>query len=184
VGKFTPLNIPSWRSGREYPFILTTGRVLEHWHGGSMTRNSALNEAYPEARLEMNPADAVMHGITDGMAVRVTSRRGEVVLRATVTEKTTVGVLFIPMHFDCRQPADQRCADPQAKIPVQSLRRQVFPAQDDSSHPEAVLHRGPYWKLPGIDSSYFGWNLQNQLPPFPMPCGSSIGRSSAAALSR
>ena len=55
-----------------------------------MTRNSALNEAYPEARVEMHPADAEMHGITNNMPVRVSSRRGQIVLRATVTEKTAV----------------------------------------------------------------------------------------------
>src|SRR4026207_216362 len=65
----------------EYPFVLTTGRLLEHWHGGTMTRSSALNEAYPEARVEMHPADAEMHGITNNMPVRVTSRRREIVLR-------------------------------------------------------------------------------------------------------
>ena|SRR5690349_6160720 len=64
-----------------------------------MTRNSALNEAYPEARVEIHPADAEMHGITNNMPVRVTSRRGEIVLRTTVIEKTTVGVVFIPWHF-------------------------------------------------------------------------------------
>ena len=63
-GKFHPLEfIPVMEEADdEYPFILTTGRVLEHWHGGSMTRNSSLNEAYPEARVEMHPADAEIHG--------------------------------------------------------------------------------------------------------------------------
>jgi formate dehydrogenase alpha subunit len=149
-GKFTPLEfIPVMEEADdEYPFILTTGRVLEHWHGGSMTRHSALNEAYPEARLEMNPADAGMHGITDGMAVRVTSRRGEVVLRATVTEKTTVGVVFIPMHFAeaAANLLTNDALDPQAKIPeYKACAVQVFPARDNElAHPEAVLHRGRY----------------------------------------
>ncbi|KAA0257928.1 MAG: formate dehydrogenase subunit alpha, partial [Chloroflexi bacterium] len=62
----------------EYPFILTTGRLLEHWHGGTMTRNSALNEIYPEARVEIHPADAEIHGIKHGDPVRLQSRRGEV----------------------------------------------------------------------------------------------------------
>ena len=63
----------------EYPFILTTGRVLEHWHGGSMTRHSQLDALYPEALVELNPVDAEMLGIGDGAAVRVASRRGEIV---------------------------------------------------------------------------------------------------------
>ena len=60
----------------EYPFILTTGRVLEHWHGGTLTRHSKLDDLYPEARIEINPADAARLKIEDGQAVRVSSRRG------------------------------------------------------------------------------------------------------------
>jgi predicted molibdopterin-dependent oxidoreductase YjgC len=117
----------------EYPFILTTGRLLEHWHGGTMTRNSALNEAYPEARVEMHPADAEMHGITNNMPVRVTSRRGEIVLRATVTEKTTVGVVFIPWHFAeaAANLLTNDALDPEAKIPeFKACAVQVFPARE------------------------------------------------------
>jgi predicted molibdopterin-dependent oxidoreductase YjgC len=132
----------------EYPFILTTGRVLEHWHGGTMTRHSALNEAYPEARVEVNPVDAEMHGIADGMAVRVSSRRGEVVLRATVTEKTTVGVLFIPFHFAeaAANLLTNDALDPQAKIPeFKACAVQVFAARESElPHPEAILNRGRY----------------------------------------
>jgi predicted molibdopterin-dependent oxidoreductase YjgC len=52
-----------------------------------MTRHSSLNEAYPEARVEMRPADAEMHGITNNMPVCVISRRGVIVLRCTVAEQ-------------------------------------------------------------------------------------------------
>ena len=149
-GKFTPLEfIPVMEEADdEYPFILTTGRVLEHWHGGTMTRHSALDEAYPEARLQINPADAEMHGITNGMAVRVTSRRGEVVLRATVTDKTTVGVVFIPMHFAeaAANLLTNDVLDPQAKIPeFKACAVQVFPARDSElPNPDAILSRGRY----------------------------------------
>jgi len=149
-GKFHPLDyVPVMEEADdEYPFVLTTGRVLEHWHGGTMTRNSALNEAYPEARVDINPADAGMHGITDGMAVRVSSRRGEVVLRATVTEKTTVGVVFIPMHFAeaAANLLTNDVLDPQAKIPeFKACAVQIFPAREaDLAHPEVILERGRY----------------------------------------
>jgi predicted molibdopterin-dependent oxidoreductase YjgC len=149
-GKFTPLDfIPVMEEADdEFPFILTTGRVLEHWHGGTMTRHSALNEAYPEARIEINPADAEMHGITNDMAVRVSSRRGEVVLRATVTDKTTVGVVFISMHFAeaAANLLTNDALDPQAKIPeFKACAVQVFPAREnDLPHPEILLHRGRY----------------------------------------
>jgi formate dehydrogenase alpha subunit len=149
-GKFTPLDfIPVMEEADdEYPFILTTGRVLEHWHGGSMTRHSALDEAYPEARVEINPADAAMHGISDGMTVRVTSRRGTVVLRASVTEKTTVGVVFIPMHFAeaAANLLTNDALDPQAKIPeFKACAVQVFPAREEElARPQAILNRGRY----------------------------------------
>jgi len=149
-GKFTPLDfVPVMEEpDDEYPFILTTGRVLEHWHGGSMTRNSKLDELYPEARLEIHPMDAEIHGIADGMPVRVTSRRGEVVLRASVTEKTTVGVVFIPMHFAeaAANLLTNDVLDPEAKIPeFKACAVQVFPARErDLQNPEAVTERGRY----------------------------------------
>jgi formate dehydrogenase alpha subunit len=132
----------------EYPFILTTGRLLEHWHGGTMTRHSAIDEIYPEARVEMHPADAEMHGITDGMPVRVTSRRGEIVVRATVTEKTTVGVVFLPWHFveAAANLLTNDALDPQAKIPeFKACAVQVFPARESElPNPENVVQRGRY----------------------------------------
>ena len=149
-GKFFPLDyVPVMEEADdEYPFILTTGRVLEHWHGGTMTRNSALNEAYPEARVDMNPADAEMHGIRNGDPVRVTSRRGEVVLRVTVTEKTSIGVVFIPFHFAeaAANLLTNDALDPQAKIPeFKACAVQVFAVREDElAHPEVVLERGRY----------------------------------------
>jgi predicted molibdopterin-dependent oxidoreductase YjgC len=149
-GRFTPLEyIPVMeQADDEFPFVLTTGRVLEHWHGGTMTRHSALNDVFPEARVEINPADAEMHGISDGMAVRVKSRRGELVARAIVTSKTTVGVVFIPFHFAeaAANLLTNDALDPQAMIPeFKACAVQVFPARDlDLPHPEVRLDRGRY----------------------------------------
>jgi formate dehydrogenase alpha subunit len=149
-GKFIPLDyVPVVEEpDDEYPFILTTGRVLEHWHGGTMTRHSSLNEAYPEARVEIHPADAEIHGIRDGDAVKVQSRRGEVILRATVTEKTTVGVVFIAWHFveAAANLLTIDALDPQAKIPeFKACAVQVFPAREsDLPNPDMVLKRGRY----------------------------------------
>jgi formate dehydrogenase alpha subunit len=149
-GKFIPLDYVHIMEepDDEYPFILTTGRVLEHWHGGTMTRNSVLDEAYPEARVDIHPADAEIHGIRNGDPVRVQSRRGEVVLRATVTEKTSVGVVFIPFHFAeaAANLLTNDALDPQAKIPeFKACAVQVFPArQNDLANPEMVVSRGRY----------------------------------------
>ena len=149
-GKFVPLDYVPVKEepDDEYPFILTTGRLLEHWHGGTMTRHSALNEAYPEARVEIHPADAEIHGIRNGDPVKVQSRRGEVVLRATVTEKTTVGVIFIPWHFQeaAANLLTNDALDPQAKIPeFKACAVQVFPARlEDLPNPDVQVSRGRY----------------------------------------
>jgi len=120
-GKFYDLEyIPSVEMpDGQYPFILTTGRLLEHWHGGTLTRHSKLDDLYPQARIEINPADAARLKIEDGAAVRVSSRRGTVVLRAWVTQRTTVGVVFIPMHFAeaAANLLTIDALDPLAKIP-------------------------------------------------------------------
>jgi formate dehydrogenase alpha subunit len=149
-GRFIPLDyVPVAEPvDDEYPFILTTGRVLEHWHGGTMTRHSMLNKIYPEARVEMHPADAEMHGIVDSMPVRVRSRRGEIIARASVTQKTTVGVVFLPWHFSeaAANLLTVDALDPQAKIPeFKACAVQVFPAHEaELPNHEGMLDRGRY----------------------------------------
>jgi predicted molibdopterin-dependent oxidoreductase YjgC len=149
-GKFHPLEyVPAVEMpDEEYPFILTTGRLLEHWHGGTLTRHSKLDELYPEARVEINPADAARLGIEDAQAVRVSSRRGSVVLRAWVTPRTTVGVVFIPMHFAeaAANLLTIDALDPKAKIPeYKACAVRVAPAnQTELARPEAKVERGRY----------------------------------------
>jgi formate dehydrogenase major subunit len=84
----------------EYPFVLNTGRLLEHWHTGSMTRRSfALDSIQPAAMVFISEADAATMGIRDGDFVRVTSRRGSIELAAKVSHRETPGSCFIPFHF-------------------------------------------------------------------------------------
>lgn len=103
----------------DFPLVLNTGRVLEHWHGGTLTRNSWMDDLYPEAQVEINPLDAGPYQLRTSDAVRVTSRRGEVILRAIVTEKTIPGVIFIPFHFveSAANLLTNDALDPEAKIP-------------------------------------------------------------------
>lgn len=103
----------------EYPFALTTGRVLYHWHGGTLTRHSNLDFAAPEPLVEINPADAPRIPCINGDPVRVSSRRGSIVLRARVTEKAAPGVVFIPFHYAeaAANTLTNEALDPQAKIP-------------------------------------------------------------------
>jgi formate dehydrogenase alpha subunit len=149
-GKFHALEyIPSVEMpDDEYPFILTTGRLLEHWHGGTLTRHSKLDDLYPSARIEINPADAARLKIENDQAVRVSSRRGTVVLRVWVTERTTVGVVFIPMHFHeaAANLLTIDALDPLAKIPEYKACavRIVQAAQKDLEGSGATVERGRY----------------------------------------
>jgi formate dehydrogenase major subunit len=104
----------------EYPFVLNTGRLLEHWHTGSMTRRSfALDAIEPVARVYLGVEDAARMGIAEGDYVRVTSRRGSIELAATVSDRETPGSCFIPFHF--REAAANLLTideiDPFGKIP-------------------------------------------------------------------
>jgi len=102
-----------------YPFILSTGRVLYHWHGGTMTRRSQLDHIYPEATVEINPEDARQLGVQEHARVRVRSRRGQIEVKALVTERSPQGTIFIPFHFAeaAANELTQDTRDPQAKIP-------------------------------------------------------------------
>lgn len=105
----------------EFPLLLTTGRVLYHWHGGELTRRArGLLQAYPESLVEISPEDAARFGIDENSMVRITSRRGEMIARAVVTNRVSAGVVFGNFHFPGWQNVNNLtiCAlDPVAKIP-------------------------------------------------------------------
>ena len=120
-GRLVPLQFrPSAEWPDEaYPFILSTGRVLYHWHGGALTRRSRLDDIYPEPTVEIHPADAARLGIRTGDRVRVRSRRGEIVVKARVTARSPRGTVFIPFHFAeaAANELTNDALDPTAKIP-------------------------------------------------------------------
>lgn len=97
-----PYEPPAEAPEQDYPFWLTTGRVLEHWHTGTVTRRVLdLHRAVPFAPVSINPEDAGALGIQSGEKVRITSRRGEVLASAEVSGRNTPprGVVFVPF-FD------------------------------------------------------------------------------------
>lgn len=120
-GKFWPLEFkaPKELPDELYRFNLSTGRVLYHWHGGTMTRRSSLNDIYPEPIVEVNPVDAVTIPAVTGDLVRIASRRGEVVARVDVTERSPIGTVFLPFHFveAAANLLTLDALDPTAKIP-------------------------------------------------------------------
>jgi predicted molibdopterin-dependent oxidoreductase YjgC len=104
----------------EYPLLLTTGRMLYHFHTGTLSRRSAgLDELHPEGKLEISPEDAAELGVEDGDMVEVASRRGSVVAKAWVTDRSPSGTVFMTFHF--REAAANlltvSALDPVAKIP-------------------------------------------------------------------
>jgi formate dehydrogenase major subunit len=101
-GKFSPAEFAPAKElpDDEYPLVLNTGRVLQHWHTGTMTRRAkALDEIAPEARLEMTPEDLADLRLADGELVRVVSRRGEVTVKVLQSHKPSRGSVFLPFHF-------------------------------------------------------------------------------------
>jgi len=104
----------------EYPIVLSTGRILPHFHTGSMSRRStALNAYVSEAYAEIHPADLERIGVEDGEKVRVVTRRGEIVTKALATERVDEGSIFIPFHFveAAANRLTNDALDPKAKIP-------------------------------------------------------------------
>ncbi|MDZ7843839.1 MAG: formate dehydrogenase subunit alpha [Anaerolineales bacterium] len=120
-GKLTPLEYsPSAElPDEEYPFILSTGRVLYHWHGGTMTRRSKLDDIYPDPLVEIHPQDAENLKIEAGEWIKVRSRRGEITVKTLITQRSPAGTVFIPFHFveAAANELTLDARDPRAKIP-------------------------------------------------------------------
>ncbi len=84
----------------DYPLYLTTGRLIYHYHTGTMTmKTEGLNERAPESFVEITSGDARNLDIADGERVTVTSRRGEIQARVRISRKASDGTIFIPFHY-------------------------------------------------------------------------------------
>jgi predicted molibdopterin-dependent oxidoreductase YjgC len=102
LGHFTVVEFkePAEAPDEEYPLLLTTGRIMFHFHTGSMTRRSEkLDREVPEGYVEISPEDADHLGLAKSERVRVVSRRGEIETRAWITRRVPPGTVFIPFHF-------------------------------------------------------------------------------------
>lgn len=95
-----PYKGPAEPPDAEYPFALTTGRQIEHWHTGTMTlKVPELKRSAPSAYVEINPRDAQKLGIRNKDKVKLTSRRGTIILEAKVVDVPRDGLVFVPMHY-------------------------------------------------------------------------------------
>ncbi len=122
VGKFNPIDHipPAEEPDDDYPMVMSTGRVLYHWHGGQMTRRAkGLMEIYGETLIEVNPEDAARMGINGKSMVRVSSRRGSIEAQAWVTDRVPPGMVYANFHFPeaSANELTQAVLDPVAKIP-------------------------------------------------------------------
>jgi formate dehydrogenase major subunit len=104
----------------EYPYVLITGRQLEHWHTGSMTRRASMLDALePEATVSMNAAMAQANDMKAGEAIQVTSRRGSIQLKVRIDEGTPANTVFIPFAYAeaAANLLTNAALDPFGKIP-------------------------------------------------------------------
>jgi len=122
LGRFNPIDHipPAEEPNDDYPMVMSTGRVLYHWHGGQMTRRSqGIMQVYGETLVEVNPDDAAKMGINGKNTVRVTSRRGSIEAQAWVTDRVPPGMVYANFHFPeaSANELTQAVLDPVAKIP-------------------------------------------------------------------
>jgi formate dehydrogenase alpha subunit len=122
LGKFHAVEYkpPAESVSPGYPLILTTGRVLEHYHTGSMTRRSdVLNKLSPSGTVDIHPDDALKLGIVDGDMVAIASERGKIEAPVRITDETAPGLAFMAFHWS-ELPVNivtNTASDPSAKIP-------------------------------------------------------------------
>ena len=122
LGLFSPVEYrpPAEATDDAYPLLLSTGRILYHWHGGTLSRRSAgLDWLAPEAEVEIHPDDAAAMGIEDGELIEVRSRRGAVRARAKTTARSPLGTVFMTFHYAeaAANLLTIDAVDPVAKIP-------------------------------------------------------------------
>ena len=115
---------PDEQTDEEYPFVLTTGRVLYHYHTGTMTRKvEGLNHKVPGSYIEISPKTAEKLDIADGEMLKVSSRRGSIKVKAKVSSKVEGNVVFVPFHFAeaaantlTNGALDPTCKTPELKV--------------------------------------------------------------------
>ena len=139
--KGVPFKPPGDEASDTYPLILVTGRRLEHYNVGTMTRRTGNLELLSHDVLEIHPDDAAAHGIADGALVEVRSRNGSIQLAAHVTDRIEAGHVFTAFHFPevrtnllIGQSADINTSCPEYKVVAVAVTPVVVPAAAARGH--------------------------------------------------
>ncbi len=133
---------PGETASDEYPFILTTGRVLQHYNCGAQTRRTDIMEIVDTDVLEMHPADMERLHLQDGTIVRLVSPRGQALLPAMRSERVLPGHLFTSFHFPAStvnellsSSADESSKCPEYKVSavrVEPVQREELDSEDEA----------------------------------------------------
>ena len=134
----------SEKISKEYPFLMTTGRVIEQWHTGTMTmRIPETAQAHPNSYIEIHVNDAKKLGLSQGDMVKVESVRGENILPIRVVNMTLEGVCFVPMHdqkgnrmvnFICSDVVDATSGEPDYKVSAVKITKVSGPQKVDDRY--------------------------------------------------
>ena len=131
--------------GGDFPFILTTGRVLEHYNCGTMNRRTGNARIVTEDVLAIHPADAAKKGIADGDTVRIFSIRGEVRMHAKVSDEVKPGILYTTFHFPehlvnvvTSSECDEDTMCPEYKVVAVDVERVTVPVEQKADQPEMI----------------------------------------------
>jgi formate dehydrogenase major subunit len=131
---------PKETPDEEYPLVLTTARLEEHYNTGTMSRRSpTLNRQHPENFVDIHPNDAERYGVEDGQQVTIRSRRGEITVEAQVTEDIKEGSIWTTPHFAAASAnrltndvLDERAKIPEYKAAAAEIEVGVAPADDEA----------------------------------------------------
>jgi predicted molibdopterin-dependent oxidoreductase YjgC len=138
--KFIPVDYlpPNELPNDDFPFVLNTGRQMYHWHTGTMTRRSeGLDSREPVPIVEIHPQDAIDLGVGEGDQVRVTSRRGSILIAVRFSDRQARGQIFIPMHF--REAAANLLTNPQLDPYARIAAFKVSAVRIEPAHETAVV---------------------------------------------
>jgi len=137
------------RPDNEYPYMLTTGRRVYHYHTGTMTRRSPLLEKIaPEELIELNPNDAEALDVKEGDYIKVRTRRGAVIAKAWITNRVPARTVFATFHYweaGCNEETNAENLDPQCGIPEYKISAALVEKSSKAEHEANVAAKREFY---------------------------------------